>query len=213
MDTTPAHIHIVDDDALVRKAVGRLLGSAGYTVSMFHSADAFLEQHDPAQHGCIVLDVAMPGLNGLGLQQALAERGNPLPVIFLTGHADVPICLSAMKQGAFDFLTKPFDDALLLTTVEHALRKAAELQRQRAQRETTDSRLSTLTTREREVLAHVLAGRLNKQIAADLGAAEKTIKVHRARCMAKMRARSVAELVRMVERAHPEISDEIDRPA
>ncbi len=213
VDTRAVHIHVVDDDALARRAVVRLLRSAGHEATGFAGAGEFLAQHDAGTPGCIVvLDVAMPGLSGLDVQQALAERGHDMPVIFLTGHADVPICINAMKQGAFDFITKPFDDAVLLAAVERALHKAAALQRQRAQRESTNSRLATLTTREREVLEHVVAGRLNKQIAADLGAAEKTIKVHRARCMYKMQARSVAELVRMVERAHPEIGYRFGAP-
>jgi two-component system, LuxR family, response regulator FixJ len=211
VDTTAARVHVVDDDSLVRKAVTRLLRSAGYQASAFATAEEFLARTEVHMRGCVVLDVAMPGLGGLDVQQTLAERGHDMPVIFLTGRADVPICISAMKQGAFDFITKPFDEAELLAAVERALAKAAALERQRAQLATTNSRLATLTLREREVLGHVLAGRLNKQIAADLGAAEKTIKVHRARCMFKMQARSLAELVRMVERAHPEIADQFSR--
>ncbi len=189
----------------------RLLRSVGYEVAAFATAEDFLAQREGRVTGCVVLDVAMPGLNGLDVQHALAERGHDVPVIFLTGHADVPICISAMKHGAFDFITKPFDDNELLEAIERALERAAALERQRAQLATTNSRLATLTLREREVLGHVLAGRLNKQIAADLGTAEKTIKVHRARCMSKMQARSLAELVRMVERARPEIADSFGR--
>ena len=189
----------------------RLLRSVGYEVAAFATAEDFLARREGRVTGCVVLDVAMPGLNGLDVQHALAERGHDVPVIFLTGHADVPICISAMKQGAFDFITKPFDDNELLQAIERALERAAALERQRAQLATTNSRLATLTLREREVLGHVLAGRLNKQIAADLGTAEKTIKVHRARCMSKMQARSLAELVRMVERARPEIADSFGR--
>ncbi len=189
----------------------RLLRSVGYEVAAFATAEDFLAQREGRVTGCVVLDVAMPGLNGLDVQHALAERGHDVPVIFLTGHADVPICISAMKHGAFDFITKPFDDNELLQAIERALERAAALERQRAQLATTNSRLATLTLREREVLGHVLAGRLNKQIAADLGTAEKTIKVHRARCMSKMQARSLAELVRMVERARPEIADSFGR--
>jgi len=198
----PPQVLLVDDDATVRRALARLLGAQGYAVSTFGSAETFLAQHDPLAWGCIVLDVAMPGLSGLALQQTLQERGNHMPIIFLTGTADVPMCAQAMKRGAFDFLTKPVDDAVLFPTVERALRRDAELTHERAQRAATESRLATLTAREREVLAHVAAGRLNKQIAADLGTAEKTIKVHRARGLEKMRVRSVAELVRMMDRAH-----------
>jgi FixJ family two-component response regulator len=194
-------IYVVDDEALVRSAIARLLSLKDYAVAAFQSAEAFLAEHDSDVHGCVVLDVAMPGLDGLALQQALADRGSLMPIIFLTGHGDVPMCALAMKRGAFDFLTKPVDETVLFAAVERALEKDETLRRARAQRAITESRLSSLTTREREVLTHVMAGRLNKQIAADLGTAEKTIKVHRARGMEKMHVRSVAELVRIVERA------------
>ena len=198
-----AQVVVVDDDASVCAALARLLGQQGYAVTTFQRAESFLAQHDPHACGCIILDVAMPGLDGLALQQVLEQRGNQMPIIFLTGQADVPMCARAMRRGALDFLTKPVDDAVLLATVAHALRRDAELMSARAEREATESRLATLTAREREVLGHVVAGRLNKQIAADLGTAEKTIKVHRARGMEKMQVRSVAELVRIIERARP----------
>jgi len=200
----PAQVLVVDDDASVRVALSRLLGVRGYAVTTFQSSESLLAEHDPHAYGCIILDVAMPGLNGLGLQHALELRRNEMPIIFLTGQADVPMCAQAMRRGAFDFLTKPVDDAVLFATVARALQRDAELLSARAQRETTESRLATLTAREREVLNHVIAGRLNKQIAAELGTAEKTIKVHRARGMEKMRVRSVAELVRIMERTGPE---------
>ena len=199
-----AQVLVVDDDASVRSALGRLLGSCGYAVTAFHNAESFLAQHDPHAYGCIILDVAMPGRNGLAVQQALEQRGNQMPIIFLTGRADVPMCAQAMKSGAFDFLTKPVDAAVLFAAVAQALQRDAELLSAWAEREATESRLATLTAREREVLTHVIAGRLNKQIAADLGTAEKTIKVHRARGMEKMRVRSVAELVRIMERTRPQ---------
>ena len=199
-----AHVIVVDDDASVRAALSRLLGLQGHAVTTFHSAESFLARYDPHACGCIILDVAMPGLNGLALQQALEQRGNQMPIIFLTGQADVPMCAQAMKRGAFDFLTKPVDDMVLFATVASALQRDAQLLSAMAQREATESRLATLTAREREVLDHVIAGRLNKQIAADLGTAEKTIKVHRARGMEKMRVRSVAELVRIMERTRPQ---------
>ncbi|HEY6512270.1 MAG TPA: response regulator [Burkholderiaceae bacterium] len=201
----PAEVFIVDDDPAVCTALRRLLGLQGYRVSTFHSAEAFLARHDPHAYGCIVLDVALPGLNGLALQQVLEQRGNQMPILFLTGAADVPMCAQAMKRGAIDFLTKPVDDEVLFAAVAGALQREAELSHERAQRDAAASRLATLTAREREVLAHVIAGRLNKQIAADLGTAEKTVKVHRARGMEKMHVRSVAELVRMVERSHLEV--------
>jgi FixJ family two-component response regulator len=152
----------------------------------------------------------MPGLDGLALQRAVIERGGHMPVIFLTGQADVPICVQAMKRGAIDFLIKPVDDVVLLASIARALEMDLRLREACQQREMTESLLATLTTREREVLTHVIAGRLNKQIAADLGTAEKTIKVHRARGMEKMHVRSVAELVRIVERSHPR---SLDMPA
>ena len=209
-DTTlvePAILYVVDDDDAVRAALGRLLSAGGYRVAAFQSAETFLVQHDPHAHGCIVLDVAMPGLDGLALQQLLAERGSHMPVIFLTGRADVPMTVRAMKRGAFDFLTKPVDGDELFPAVARALERDLALRRADAARAATESRLSTLTAREREVLTHVMAGRLNKQIAADLGTAEKTVKVHRARGMEKMHVRSVAELVRLVERARPQGPD------
>ena len=209
-DTTlvePAILYVVDDDDAVRAALGRLLSAGGYRVAAFQSAETFLVQHDPHAHGCIVLDVAMPGLDGLALQQLLAERGSHMPVIFLTGRADVPMTVRAMKRGAFDFLTKPVDGDELFPAVARALERDLALRRADAARAATESCLSTLTAREREVLTHVMAGRLNKQIAADLGTAEKTVKVHRARGMEKMHVRSVAELVRLVERARPQSPD------
>ena len=199
VDPLQPQVLVVDDDEAVCKALRRLLGLQGYAVSTFPSAESFLARHDPRAWGCIVLDVAMPGLSGLALQDALEQRGNGMPIIFLTGRADVPMCALAMKRGAFDFLTKPVDDEVLFATVARALRRDAELAHERAQREAAQSRLATLSAREREVLTHVVAGRLNKQIAADLGIAEKTIKVHRARGMAKMHVRCVADLVRVME--------------
>lgn len=198
-----ARIYIVDDDAPVRSSLVRLLRVEGYEVVAFGSAAAFLEQHDAEEHGCLVLDIAMPGLDGLALQAALIERGGHMPVIFLTGQADVPMSVCAMKRGAFDLLTKPVDAAALLDAIARALERDVVLERERLARDSASSRLATLTARERQVLAQVIAGRLNKQIAADLGTAEKTVKVHRARCMEKMRVRSVAELVRVVDKARP----------
>jgi FixJ family two-component response regulator len=203
-------IHIVDDDASVRRAMTRLLAVEDYSVFAYESAESFLAQQRDDTHGCIILDIALPGLDGVALQQALAARGNHMPVIFLTGHADVPTTVSAMKQGAVDFLEKPVDASVLLSTITRALERDDRLRGIRAQREMTDRRLSTLTPREREVLTHVMSGRLNKQIAADLGTAEKTVKVHRARGMEKMHVRSVAELVRIFERAHPREMDDLD---
>jgi FixJ family two-component response regulator len=196
-------IHIVDDDPAVRRALTRLLSLEDYEVYAYESAEAFLAELVLDRHGCVILDLALPGQDGVALQLALAERGVHLPVLFLTGHADVPMTVNAMKQGALDLLVKPVDAGVLLAAIDRALHRDDRLREQRARRATTDSRLASLTPREREVLMHVMAGRLNKQIAADLGTAEKTVKVHRARGMEKMQVRSVAELVRIVERAHP----------
>ena len=202
----PAQIHVIDDDAAVRVALVRLLRSRDYEVVDHPSAESFLASHDPDEHGCILLDVSMPGLDGPGLQRRLQEDGDAMPIIFLTGSADVPVCAAAMRNGAVDFLTKPVDEEELVRAIDMALQHDAVRRLAREQKDATDSRLASLTPREREVLDHVMNGRLNKQIAADLGTAEKTVKVHRARAMEKMHVRSVAELVRMVERARFGIS-------
>jgi FixJ family two-component response regulator len=194
-------VFIVDDEPAVLKGIARLLRSARLTAATFGSPQEFLERHDPNSPGCLVLDVAMPGLNGLELQQTLIARGHERPIIFLTGHGDIPMSVQAMKRGAVDFLTKPVNDDDLLQAIRAAIEKD-RLQRQaRAEVAEIQQRLNTLTPREREVMEHVIAGQLNKQTAADLGTVEKTIKVHRARVMEKMKAHSVAELVRLAERA------------
>lgn len=191
---------LVDDDPSVLRALTRLLHAAGHQVSAFRSAQAFLAAHDPTAPGCVVLDLAMPGLNGLELQHALAASGCRRPVIFVTGRGDVPSSVQAMKAGAVDFLTKPVSEEYLLAAILRALERDRLMRQARAELEAIAERLNTLTPREREVLGHVVAGRLNKQIAADLGIVEKTIKVHRSRVMEKMCVRSVADLVRMAER-------------
>jgi len=194
-------VFVVDDDPAVLKSLSRLLRSARLDVATFSSPREFLERHDRCAPGCLVLDVAMPGLNGLELQEALAAKGSELPIIFLTGHGDIPMSVQAMKRGALDFLTKPVNDEDLLKAVHVAIEKD-RLQRQtRAEVAEIEQRLATLTPREREVLEHVISGQLNKQTAADLGTVEKTIKVHRARVMEKMKVQSVAELVHLTERA------------
>ena len=194
-------VFVVDDDAAVLKGLSRLLRSAGLAVATFPSPREFLDSHDPNTPGCLVLDVAMPELNGLELQQTLLASGHELAIIFLTGHGDIPMSVKAIKHGAVDFLTKPVSDDDLLQAVRDAIEKD-RLQRQaRAEVADIQQRLATLTPREREVLEHVISGQLNKQIAADLGTVEKTVKVHRARVMQKMKVQSVAELVRLAERA------------
>ena len=194
-------IFVVDDDPAVLKSLSRLLRSARLDVVTFSSPREFLGRHEPSAPGCLVLDVAMPGLNGLELQEALAVKGSEVPIIFLTGHGDIPMSVQAMKRGAVDFLTKPVNDEDLLKAVHVAVEKDRIAREARAELDEIQQRLATLTPREREVMEHVISGQLNKQTAADLGTVEKTIKVHRARVMEKMKVQSVAELVRLAERA------------
>jgi len=174
--------------------------SAGLAVTTFASPQAFLDAYRADVPGCLILDVSMPGISGLELQEALARRdGVPPPIVFLTGRGDIPMSVRAMKQGAVDFLTKPIDGDELIRAVRGALDRDLACWKSRSELTETQRRLATLTAREREVLEHVISGRLNKQTAADLGTAEKTIKVHRARVMRKMNVQSLAELVRLVE--------------
>jgi Response regulator len=194
-------VYLVDDDAGVLKALSRLLRAKGYEVKSYVSPQEFLEQHDPAVSGCAVLDVSMPGLDGLELQQALTAGGSHRPIVFITGKGDVPTSVRAMKAGAIDFLTKPTKDTDLLEAIRRAEELDAEARRRLSELELVQAKLRTLTPRERQVLTQVVAGRLNKQIACDLGTVEKTIKVHRSRMMEKLGLRTVADLVRMAERA------------
>ena len=194
-------VFIVDDEAPVRKALSRLLRAAGFVVAAFASPGEFLAQHDLHKPGCLVLDLMMPGVNGIELQRALARKGSVLPIIFLTGHGDIPKSVQAMKSGALDFLTKPVNDENLLASIRVAIEKDRVARREQAELRDIRARLATLTPREREVLDHVVTGKLNKQIADDLAVVEKTIKVHRAHVMEKMKVRSVAELVRLTERS------------
>ena len=193
-------VFVVDDYAPVRSAVSRLLRAAGFAVAAFASPEEFLARYDPHTPGCLVLDLDMPAVNGLELQRILARKGSVLPIIFLTGHGDVPKSVQAMKRGAIDFLTKPVNDENLLAAVRAAIEKDRALRREQTELSEIRARLATLTPREREVLEHVVTGKLNKQIAADLGTVQQTVKVHRARVMQKMRVQSVAELVRLTER-------------
>jgi FixJ family two-component response regulator len=190
-------VFVVDDDPSFLTAITRLLRAGGYAVESFASATEFLEQPPVDQPGCILVDLRMPGPSGLALQAALARTGNPLPLVFLTGHGDIPTSVHAMKQGAEDFLTKPVKRDTLFAAIERALARDAQEREQRARRRALLARIDTLTPREREVLAHVVRGQLNKQIAGDLDASERTIKAHRASIMAKVQAQSVAELVRL----------------
>jgi FixJ family two-component response regulator len=194
-------VYLVDDDPDLLKALQRLLQSAGLQATPFDSAQAFLDGHDRAAPGCLVLDLSMPGLNGLELQRELEQLGSPLPIVFLTGRGDIAATVQAMKHGATDFLTKPVDDTELLAAIHEALATDRQRRRGHDERDRIAERLAALTERERQVLQQVVAGRLNKQIAADLGTVEKTIKFHRANLMRKMGVRSVAELVKLAERA------------
>ena len=200
MDAHPSPtVFVVDDYAPVRRSISRLLHTAGFAVAAFASAGEFLAQYDPQTLGCLVLDLAMPTVNGLDLQRILAKAGSHLPIIFLTGQGDIPKSVEAMKHGASDFLTKPLDDEDLLGAVRVAIEKHRALRQEHAELAEIRARLDTLTPREREVLEYVVAGKLNKQIAGDLGTAEQTVKFHRAHVMHKMKAHSVAELIRLIE--------------
>jgi FixJ family two-component response regulator len=191
---------VVDDDPSVLRALARLLSAAGLEVRGFPSPAAFLEAHDPGTPGCLVLDVALPGLGGLEVQKALSVSDCARPIVFVTGRGDIPTTVRAMKGGAVDFLTKPVNDSDLLAAVRNAIEIDRAARQAQVEVDAMRQRLARLTPREREVLVHVVAGRLNKQIAADLGTVEKTIKVHRARIMEKMAVGSLAELVRVAER-------------
>jgi len=196
-----ATVFLVDDDPGVLKALSRLLHTKGYDVRAYTSPQEFLAQHDATVCGCAVLDVAMPGLDGLALQQALTSVDAPRPVIFITGKGDIPTSVRAMKAGAIDFLVKPVSDQDLLAAIARAQEQDTKSRQIRAELASIQAKLTTLTPREREVLTHVVAGRLNKQIAGDLGTVEKTIKVHRSRVMEKMGVRTVVDLVRLAEKA------------
>jgi FixJ family two-component response regulator len=196
-------VFVIDDDASVRRALTRLLRSVGYPFECFPSALAFLARLPAAVPSCVVLDYRMPGLNGLELQNALIAAGRDESIIFITGHGDIPTCANAMKAGATDFLPKPFRDEDLLNAIARSLRLAQRIIRKRAERTRILTLVEDLTPREREVMELVILGRLNKQIAAELGASEKTIKVHRGRMMQKMQVFSVAELVRLTELVAP----------
>jgi FixJ family two-component response regulator len=200
MGTTDFAVFLIDDDPSVLKALTRLLQTAGYKTKAFSSSEAFLEEHDPSVPGCAVLDLTMPGLDGLELQQKLANKATGRPIVFLTGHGSVPVSVRAMKAGAVDFLLKPVKQVDLLDAVERAAALDKVTRRADAERRAIDALVEKLTPREKEVLSHVIAGRLNKQIAADLGTVEKTIKVHRSRMMAKMGVRTVAALVRLTQK-------------
>lgn len=195
-----AVVYLVDDDASVRRGISRLIRSAGYHVEVFESAEEFLQRKENGLPSCLVLDIKMPGSTGMDLQQRLLASGQSTPIIFLSGHADVPTSVQAMKEGAFDFLTKPVTAEDLLSAVRKAINADILQKKQNEEVAEVQSRMSTLTNREAQVFSLVVTGMLNKQIAAELGTTEKTIKVHRARVMEKMGAESLAELVQLANR-------------
>lgn len=199
MSSSDPLVRIVDDDTAFRTAVGRLLQASGYEVRAFPSAGDFLMEEDGVRPGCVLLDVRMPGPSGLELQEAMVRHSDSLPIVFLTGHGDIPLSVRAMKAGAVDFLTKPVRKEILLAAVRAALSKDKVSRSVRDESRTLRDRYALLSEREKEVLAHVVAGRLNKQIAAAIGVSERTVKSHRSRVMEKMHAASVADLVRSAD--------------
>jgi len=192
-------VFVVDDDATVLRSIERLLRCHGLSVRPFASPTAFLRAIEPATHGCVLLDLSLPGSTGLDVQKQLLASGNLQPIVFLSGYGTIRASVQAMKAGAVDFIEKPFEETTLIAVVERAIERDREQRARRIEGEAYTARLELLTPRERQVLRHVIAGRLNKQIAARLGTAEKTIKVHRARVMYKMSVRSVAELTRVAD--------------
>src|SRR5205809_4269478 len=201
MTVANALVFLIDDDASVRKGVSRLLRSAGYKSEAFESASDFLAREQHAGPTCVIVDVRMPGLNGIDLQETLIQRRREEQLVFITGHGDISMCAQAMKAGAIDFLPKPFRSDDLLGCVERALIRSAEQRRRGAEENEARTLLGLLTPRELEVMQLVVTGMLNKQIAGELGTAEKTVKVHRGRAMRKLNVSSVAELVRLTEKA------------
>lgn len=197
MTTTKPMIYVVDDDAGMLRALTALLSTVGYDVSPFPSAADFLAKMNSDRHGCVVLDVRMPEMSGLELQQHMNRKGSILPVIFITGHGDIPMAVQAMKAGAFDFLQKPFRDQELIDRINSALKQDLETRQTLLMHTEIKRRAESLTPREIEVMAHIVDGHANKVIAIDLGISERTVEIHRSNVMDKMGARSVAHLVKM----------------
>lgn len=194
-------IFLIDDDPSVRKSLSRLLSSAGYPVESFSSAREFLNRNPSHDSGCLLLDLRMPDINGIELQEELVLTGNSIPIIFISAHADVPISVRAMKGGAVDFLTKPFSGDQIVSAIKTAIEKSVKKRIEDSQTQEIKERTSSLTPREYDVFRLVVQGLLNKQIGAQLGISEKTVKVHRSRVMEKMRASSLAELVLIAQKA------------
>ena len=195
-DVTPT-VYVVDDDDGMRRALDTLLSTVGYKTAVFSRPSEFLSQFKPEAHSCLVLDIRMPEMSGLEVQQQLNRRGSMLPVIFITGHGDVPMAVQAMKEGAFEFIQKPFRDQDLLDCINHALKQDADNRSSAARRSEVQRRLESLTPREKQVMDLIVDGSANKVIAIDLGLSERTVEIHRAKVMEKMGARSVAHLVKL----------------
>ena len=200
MRNADAVVIIIEDDASMREAIMTLIETVGLTGHMYASGQEFLQHSPPDGPSCLVLDVRLPGLSGLNLQRELARRGMDIPIIFITGHGDIPMSVQAMKAGAVEFLTKPFRDQDLLDAIAQALERDRAARRQRADMAALRQRYDTLTAREREVMRLTVAGLLNKQIASELGTSEKTVNIQRGRMMQKMQADSIAALVRIAEK-------------
>jgi two-component system, LuxR family, response regulator FixJ len=198
MASSEATVFIVDDDEAVRDSLGLLLRSVGYRARCYGSARDFLKAFDPRDYGCLVLDIRMPGMTGLELQKHLAELGCNIPIVFITGHGDIPMAVEAVRQGAVDFLQKPFADQELVDRINDAMKQAAQQREGELERLEILDRVESLTAREKQVMGQVVLGKANKVIAGDLGVSQRTVEIHRARVMEKMQANSLAHLVRMV---------------
>jgi FixJ family two-component response regulator len=201
MPQTIPTVFVIDDDASVRKSLTRLLRSFGFEVESFASAELFLERGPHDGVGCIILDIRMPGMSGMVLQEKLSETNNNMPIIFVSGHGDISTSVQAMKRGAVDFLTKPFDDNALLKAIQSAIENDIKVKANQKEVRNALELVDQLTAREREILRYIIAGMLNKQIGYQLGIAEKTIKIHRSHIMEKLHISSVADLVRLAEKA------------
>lgn len=212
MNATTPTVFFVDDDPSVRKSIARLLTSEGFQVKVFDSPAAFLEHYDSEARGCVLLDLKMPGSTGMDVQEALAQRGSVLSIVFLTGHGSIHASVQAMKSGAVDFLTKPPEKADLVRALTQAIDRNASARKLHDDRAAVERLLDLLTPREREVLACLASGRRNKQIASDLGTVEKTIKVHRARVLQKMEVTTLAELIQRLAHAGIEVSWQASMP-